>query len=196
MPNRDKVDWEAACAMQDRDKMFLLYAVSEDLCQQVRDFSVHFDGAVEEEVQRLVGAGFLMESDGRLDVTEKRAVRTERPCWQHRGNHRQIRYHFTVGLRGIMVEKATGIDRFLADVRKFQGELAFHGQANGAWKLHSSATRRLIREYGCDVLEDDFWFSKRCTDYHSSELIQPARRNGHYLEDGNQISHLELLAKL
>lgn len=71
MLNRDKVDWEAAYAMQDRDKMFLLYAVSEGLCQQVSDFSVHFDGAVEEEVQQLVGAGFLMESDGRLDVTER-----------------------------------------------------------------------------------------------------------------------------
>ena len=71
MPNRDKVDWEAAHAMQDRDKMFLLYAVSEGLCQHVGDFSVHFDGAVEEEVQRFVGAGFLMESDGRLNVTER-----------------------------------------------------------------------------------------------------------------------------
>lgn len=71
MLNRDKVDWEAAYTMQDRDKMFLLYAVSEGLCQHVGDFSVHFDGAVEEEVQRLVGAGFLMESDGRLNVTER-----------------------------------------------------------------------------------------------------------------------------
>lgn len=95
-----------------------------------------------------------------------------------------------------MVEKAAGIDRFLAEVRKFQGKLAFRGQANGAWKLHSSATRRLIREYGCDVLEDDFWFSKRYVDYHSGELIQPAQRNGHGLEDGNRISDLELLAKL
>ena len=71
MLNRDKVDWEAAYAMQDKDKMFLLYAVSEGLCRHVGDFSVHFDGTVEEEVQQLVGAGFLMESDGRLDVTER-----------------------------------------------------------------------------------------------------------------------------
>lgn len=71
MLDRAKVDWEAAYVMQDRDKMFLLYAVSEGLCQQVSDFSVHFDGAVEEEVHRLVKAGFLMESDGRLDVTER-----------------------------------------------------------------------------------------------------------------------------
>lgn len=55
-----------------------------------------------------------------------------------------------------MEEKATGIDRFLADVRKFQGKLAFRGQAKSTWKLHSSATRRLIREYGCNILEDDF----------------------------------------
>ena len=95
-----------------------------------------------------------------------------------------------------MVEKATGIDRFLAEVRKFQGKLAFRGQANGAWKLHSSATRRLIREYGCDVLEDDLKFLKMYANYHVSELTRPALENGYGLEDGNQISHLELLAKL
>ena len=95
-----------------------------------------------------------------------------------------------------MEEKATGIDRFLADIREIRGRLAFRGQANGAWKLHSSATRRLIREYGCDVLEDDLKFSEMYANYHVSELTRPALENGHGLEDGNQISHLELLAKL
>ena len=99
-----------------------------------------------------------------------------------------------------MVEKATGIDRFLADVRKFQRKLAFRGQADNTWKLHSSATRRLIKKYEeddvDDVLEDDSRFSKVYANYHFSELIQPARMNRHGVEDGNQISDLELLAKL
>ena len=95
-----------------------------------------------------------------------------------------------------MEEKATGIDRFLAEVRKFQGKLAFRGHADNRWKLHSSATRRLIREYEDDVLKDDLGFSKVYANYHFSELIQPARMNGHGLEDGNRISDLELLATL
>ena len=95
-----------------------------------------------------------------------------------------------------MVEKAAGIDRFLAEVRKFQGQLAFRGHADSRWKLHSSATRRLIREYEDDVLKDDLGFSKVYANYDFSELTQPARMNGHGLEDGNQISDLELLATL
>ena len=71
MPDEKKVDWEAAYAMQDKETMFLLYAVSGGLCQHINDFSIHFEGSVEEEVQTLVTAGFLKESGGQLDVTEK-----------------------------------------------------------------------------------------------------------------------------
>ena len=102
-----------------------------------------------------------------------------------------------------MVEKATGIDRFLAEVRKFQetpafrgGTLAFRGHPDHMWKLRSSATRRLVRKYGCNILKDDFRFSKMYVNYHFNELTQPARMNGYGLEDGNRISDLELLAKL
>ena len=69
MPNKEKIDWEAAYAMQDKERMFLLYAVSEGLCLHINDFSTHFEGAVEKEVEMLVTAGFLEESNGRLDVT-------------------------------------------------------------------------------------------------------------------------------
>ena len=71
MPSTAKSDWEAAEAMQNKETMFLLYAVSEGLCQNINDFSKHFEGSVEAEVQTLVTAGFLEESDGLLSVTAK-----------------------------------------------------------------------------------------------------------------------------
>ena len=71
MPSTRKMDWEAAEAMQDKKTMFLLYAVSEGLCQHINDFSEHFEGLVEEEMQTLVTAGFLEESDGLLSVTAR-----------------------------------------------------------------------------------------------------------------------------
>ncbi len=71
MSSTAKSDWEAAYAMQDKETMFLLYAVSEGLCQHINDFSKHFKGSVEKEVQTLVTAGFIEESNGHLDVTER-----------------------------------------------------------------------------------------------------------------------------
>ena len=71
MTSTRKIDWEAAEAMQDKETMFLLYSVSEGLCQHINDFSKHFDQSVEEEVQTLVAAGFMEESDGHLSITEK-----------------------------------------------------------------------------------------------------------------------------
>ncbi|MYB69515.1 MAG: hypothetical protein F4X75_13570 [Gemmatimonadetes bacterium] len=71
MTSTRKMDWEAAEAMQDKETMFLLYAVSEGLCQHINDFSKHFEESVEEEVQTLVSAGFIEESGGHLSITEK-----------------------------------------------------------------------------------------------------------------------------
>ena len=71
MTSTRKIDWEAAEAMQDKETMFLLYAVSEGLCQHINDFSKHFEQSVEEEVQTLVAAGFMEESDGHLTITER-----------------------------------------------------------------------------------------------------------------------------
>ena len=71
MPDEKKVDWEAAYAMQDKETMFLLYAVAAGLCRHINDFSTHFEGTVEEEVQALISAGFLKESDEQLDITER-----------------------------------------------------------------------------------------------------------------------------
>ena len=71
MLDERKVDWEAGYAMQDKKRMFLLYVVSEGLCRHINDFSTHFEGSLEEEVQRLVEEGFLEDCNGRLDVTER-----------------------------------------------------------------------------------------------------------------------------
>ena len=70
---KETINWEAAYAMQDKETMFLLYAVSEGLCRYIDDFSTHFDfeGSIEDEIQTLVVAGFLEENDGHLDVTER-----------------------------------------------------------------------------------------------------------------------------
>ena len=71
MPDKKKIDWEAAYAMQDKGTMFLLYAVSEGLCRHINDLSEHFEGSVEEEVQKLVTAGFLEEAAGHIGVTDR-----------------------------------------------------------------------------------------------------------------------------
>lgn len=70
MPDK-KTDWKAGYAMQYTETMFLLYAISEGLCRHIGGFSEHFKEPAEEEVQRLVTAGFLKESAGRLDLTER-----------------------------------------------------------------------------------------------------------------------------
>ena len=71
MLSTKKTDWEAAEAMQDKETMFLLYAVSAGTCRDISDFSTHFEGLTEEKVRALITAGFLTESNGRLDVTER-----------------------------------------------------------------------------------------------------------------------------
>ena len=71
MPGKDQIDWEAADTMQDKETMFLLYTVFTGLCRHVDDFSRHFEGSIEEEVQTLVTAGFLEKVDGRLGITER-----------------------------------------------------------------------------------------------------------------------------
>ncbi len=68
---KSEMDWEAGEAMQDKEKMFLLYVVSEGLCSRISDFQKHFEGVEAPQVQALVEAGFLAESDGCLEVTER-----------------------------------------------------------------------------------------------------------------------------
>ena len=73
---------------------------------------------------------------------------------------------------------------------------AFRGQADGSWQLHSSATRRLIRYLGSDRSIQSREYARLYATYHTDELIEPARTAGFGVDDGLEVSDLQLLAKL
>jgi len=81
-----------------------------------------------------------------------------------------------------------------------QGTYAFRGQANAEWELHSSATRRLrrtgrIQTNGSKQTSNgQLWNIYR--EYHKEDLIFPARTAGFDIEEGREISDLQLLTKL
>ena len=86
-------------------------------------------------------------------------------------------------------------ERFLAKISKVDSEYAYRGQAEANWVLHSSATRRLIKNFDTKVT-NKVHFPKIYKSYHSDELIEPARTAGFDIEEGRTISDLQLLAKL
>ena len=86
-------------------------------------------------------------------------------------------------------------EKFLNKVSRFHSSLAFRGQEDADWKLHSSAVRRLIGGPNHIKLNTP-WFRKIYVDYHRDELIEPARTAGFDVEEGRAISDLQLLAKL
>ena len=90
------------------------------------------------------------------------------------------------------------LEKYLCSIREVTsrpGEYAYRGQENSQWLLHSSATRRLINEYGNEVLGNPA-FPTQYLDYHRNRLIEPARARGFDIENGHKISDLQLLAKL
>ena len=78
-------------------------------------------------------------------------------------------------------------------------QLAFRGQADSAWRLHSGATRRLILDMGekpnTDI-ERTVPFSKLFLSYHRSVLIEGARKYGFDRGEGRDDSDLNLLCRL
>ena len=86
-------------------------------------------------------------------------------------------------------------EKYLSEVSKFPSGYAFRGQANSNWKLHSGATRRLIKYYHENITQAPN-FSQIYANYHSDVLIKPARTNGFDINDGYRISDLQLLSKL
>ena len=94
------------------------------------------------------------------------------------------------------------IGKYLETIREFTSEpgiYAYRGQANSKWKLHSSATRRLLKEARNDgevrkQLENPN-FTTKYIDYHH-ELIKRAHTSGFGIEGGRQVTDLQLLAKL
>ena len=90
------------------------------------------------------------------------------------------------------------IEQYLTKIRgatSRPGIYAYRGQADSRWPLHSAATRRLIREYGIELLKLPS-FSHEYLKYHREVLVEPARARGFDLENGRKISDLQLLAKL
>ena len=88
-------------------------------------------------------------------------------------------------------------EKYLSRVNALPDRCAFRGQANSAWELHSSATRRLIKHYNNDEnITESVHFSRIYMIYHRVALLEPARTNGFGIDDGHRISDLQLLAKL
>lgn len=85
-------------------------------------------------------------------------------------------------------------EKYLCKINEFPNGCAFRGQADSSWKLHSGATRRLIKHHRDIIAAPNF--SQIYASYHSDVLIKPARTNGFDIDDGYQVSDLQLLAKL
>ena len=68
-----------------------------------------------------------------------------------------------------------------------EGNYAYRGQENAKWGVESGALRRLGNP---NLPKEDFII------YHENELLEPARMDGHGVEDGRELEDLELLAKL
>lgn len=86
-------------------------------------------------------------------------------------------------------------EKYLSKINEFPNGCAFRGQADSSWELHSGATRRLIKHYHRNITQTPN-FSQIYANYHSDILIKSAQTNGFDIEDGYQISDLQLLAKL
>ena len=90
------------------------------------------------------------------------------------------------------------IARYLSQILEttdVTGICAYRGQQNSRWPLHSAATRRLIKEYGNDVLLDPD-LPQFHINYHRDALLEPARTRGFGTESARRLSDLALLAKL
>ena len=80
-------------------------------------------------------------------------------------------------------------EKFLSKIPSSGGRYAFRGQEYAEWALESSAVRRLGLSRSRHSRDIDF-------KYHRDELIVPARKAGFGLEDGRELTDLQLLAKL
>lgn len=74
--------------------------------------------------------------------------------------------------------------------------VAFRGQGNSTWALHSGAVRRLLGKLDIGSPEDDEQFETQYIDYHNNSLLTPARQRGFHIDSGTDLNDLQLLAKL
>lgn len=92
---------------------------------------------------------------------------------------------------------------FLSKLESHPGEYAFRGQADASWKLESAATRRLRRQENAQWIQhaDIYELSNDKVqsiyhDYHRDELVGPAKTFGFDIDDGIEITDLQILAEL
>ena len=91
------------------------------------------------------------------------------------------------------------LEKYLMKIREATskpGVYAYRGQANSRWRLHSAATRRLIKDHGSDEILLSADFSNVYREYHRKTLVESARARGFDVERGRKVSDLQLLAKL
>ncbi len=92
--------------------------------------------------------------------------------------------------------KTSRIANFLEEIGEIPGTCAYRGQRNAQWLLHSSAIRRLSRFTKDPFFVNSGSFAEAYRSYHRDELLEPSRNAGFGIEEGREVSDLELLAKL
>ena len=88
------------------------------------------------------------------------------------------------------------IKSFLSRLGEMRAGYAFRGQENKKWELESSALRRIAQLMLDQPVLDSRNFNRVLIAYHQEELLYPARTAGFGIDDGRELSDLELLAKL
>ena len=88
------------------------------------------------------------------------------------------------------------ISEFFAKLENCRSGYAYRGQENAEWELQSSALRRLSKLEIAPYLLDTRRALKAYFSYHRDELLDPARTAGFGVENGHELTDLELLAKL
>ena len=87
----------------------------------------------------------------------------------------------------------------IAEVSFPSSRLAFRGLADDSWKVHSGATRRLLRDLGVNSEKNDrrsTEFGEWYLSYHRSVLVAPARTSDFDTSEGQTDSDLQILARL
>ena len=89
----------------------------------------------------------------------------------------------------------------LEEATASEGNYAYRGQENADWEVESGAFRRLKKtnpqaKESARQAKEPTRSKEDFISYHDKELLEPARMDGHGVEEGRRLPDLELLAKL
>ena len=93
----------------------------------------------------------------------------------------------------------TNINTFLQLIENLPSKdthFVYRGQKNSEWELESAAMRRLLRTYGQLFRESPSELDESFLHYHDHTLLSSARERGFGYDNGQNLTDLELLAKL